>query len=295
MESLHTIVLVFAALVHCALLAAAFGYTRLLVKGPSRSRAAFPAVMFAIAGVLAAGFQYFGYPRLERTLAEPFVDAHMKEEPAVALVAGRHPSIREAYLRLVIVRSRSGDGDSGAVSEAARVYAEELNSSATPYLAVASDAALLEFAEAGEAVLEALDEPTGASCGAMLNTRLPEMAGLVARSGPQFAALGRARDAAIASAFSEPRPALSDVRAAQIDASLTEFLAVRFGRLRAGVLIEMITAAEPPDDPELCQVVADLFRYAFGLPSPDREDTIRFLFEIEPGPTAEAHAEDGPI
>jgi hypothetical protein len=45
------------------------------------------------------------------------------------------------------------------------------------------------------------------------------------------------------------------------------------------VLLNAMDAPAPADDPELCTAMVVSIEYALALPSPDREDTIRAIFQ----------------
>lgn len=65
----------------------------------------------------------------------------------------------------------------------------------------------------------------------------------------------------------------------EVDTNLFQFLERRYGPLQAKVLLNTLGAPAPADDPKLCTAMVVSIEYALALPSPDREDTIRALFQ----------------
>lgn len=259
-------------------LAMAVGYAKLLIAKPAEHKIAFAAAWLTIAAGLTTVFQLIVRPDVLEQFAGIAVDHQLDGRPGTREMSRRHPEVRTSLERIAILSmSGAGTADDDFMA-ASTAYYEAMGRYQPPYLAIAADAELVNYAGAVASLLARLNDRSGFICGAFLNGRMATVVGAM-NTGIDWNDLESARDAALLSAFVAPHALVLPDRASQLDTDLTGFLERRYGPLRAKVLLNALAAPAPIDDPELCTALVVMVEYALALPAPDRADMIRLMFQ----------------
>lgn len=256
------------------------GYAWLMARKPRERKVFFAVAWLSITVALAAAFRLWGEAHVLRHFAGITVDSQLAKRPGLRAVSGRHPEVRAGLEQIALVALSGHDTTDDAFTAAATAYATSMQKYEPAYLAIAADKQLASYAGALAATISRLNDRSGFICGAVLNEDYaPIVRALSARmSEDDFM---DTRDAAFLSAFEQPHALLSAGRMSEVDTNLAQFLDRRYGPLQAKVLLNALDAPAPADDPELCTAMVVGIEYALALPSPDREDTIRAIFQAD--------------
>lgn len=254
------------------------GYAWLMARKPGERKVLFAAAWLSITVALAAAFRLWGEAHVLRYFADITVDSQLAKRPGMRALSGRHPEVR-AWLEQVALVALSGhDTTDDAFTAAFTAYASSMQRYELAYLAIAADKQLMSYAGALASTISRLNDRSGFICGAFLKEDYARIVRAMSARVSEDDFMN-ARDAAFLSAFEQPHALLSAQRISEVDTNLMQFLERRYGPLQAKVLLNAMDASAPADDPELCTAMVVSIEYALALPSPDREDTIRAIFQ----------------
>lgn len=274
---MHDYAQAYIALSYLACIALGVGYSRLMIAKPRQHKVLFVLASLTITVALVAAFRLWGEAHVRQQYARVKVDEQLAGRPGLLALSQRHPEVRAGLERIALVQVTRGNPTDDELVAATADYAKATGKYEPPYLAIAADKELVTYAGALAATISHANDSSGSFCGGMLNGQMvPTVRAMNELSMEDFKA---ANDAALLSAFEHPHELLSAARFGELDAKLGEFLERRYGPLQARVLLNALAAPAPANDPELCRAQVLTIEYALALPSPDREDTIRTIFQ----------------
>lgn len=274
---MHDFAQAYIALGYLACIALGVGYARLMIAKPRQHRVLFVFASLTIIVALVAAFRLWGESHVRHQYARVAVDEQLAKRPGLSALSQRHPELRAGLERLALVRVSRGDPSEDELIAAATEYGNAIEKYESAYLAIAADKQLVTYAGALASTISRANNTSGSFCGGLLNDNLAPV--VRAMSGFAEEDFQAASDAALLSAFEHPHQLLSAERFAALDAELMKFLERRYGPLQARILLNALVAPAPANDPELCRATVLMIEYALALPSPDRADTIRTIFQ----------------
>jgi hypothetical protein len=264
---------------YLACIAMGLGYAWLIARRPRERKALFVVAWLGITLVLVATFRLWGEAYVFQSFARMTADNQLAKRPGLRAMSKQHPELRAGLEKMALAALHGHSLTDDVFIAAATEYGQAMDQYESAYLAIAADRPLMTYAGALAAMLGHVNDRSGHVCGAFLNGDLGPMLSTMASGRVDLQDFMDARDAAILSAIEHPHALLPAGRASDLDAKLLQFLERRYGPLQARVLLNAIDAPEPADDPEMCTATVVSIEYALALPSPDREDMVRMIFQ----------------
>jgi hypothetical protein len=260
-------------------LAMGLGYAWLIARKPRERKVLFVVAWLGITIALVAAFRVWGEAHVFHQYARMTADNQLAKRPGLRAMSQQHPELRAGLEKMALAALQGHDPTDDVFLAAANEYGQAVDQYESAYLAIAADQPLMSYAGALAAMLGHINDRSGYVCGAFLNGDLGPIIATMSNGRVDLSDFMDARDSAILSAIERPHALLPPGRASELDARLLEFLERRYGPLQAQVLLNAMGAAVPADDPELCTATVVSFEYALALPSPDREDMVRMIFQ----------------
>lgn len=260
-------------------IAMGLGYAWLIARKPRERKALFVVAWLGITIALVAAFRLWGEAHVFHYYARVTADNQLAKRPGLRAMSKQHPQLRAGLEKMALAVLQGHDPTDAVFIAAANEYGEAIGQYESAYLAIAADQPLMKYAGALAALLSHMNDRSGFVCGAFFNGDLGSIISTMSNGRVDLDDFMAARDAAILSAIEHPHGLLPGGRVGELDAKMLEFLERRYGRLQAQVLLNAMNAPAPADDPEMCTATAVSIEYSLALPSPDREDMIRMIFQ----------------